>query len=191
MGDAVVVMRVGFAGAVVEHRGRRICVDVVGAGAACDVSLFTHDHPRHYGGPAGGLVASPFAGVRLGEWARLDLGWASVTAVPAYNVDGGPHRRGCCLGYVIEVGGVTVYHAGDTDLVPEMVRLPRPTVALLPVGGGSVMEPEEAAEAVKTLRPSVAVPLHYDDRRSYWVFRDIAQPYTQVVDLKPLRWGRP
>jgi L-ascorbate metabolism protein UlaG (beta-lactamase superfamily) len=176
------VWRVGFAGVVLEHRGYRLCIDVV-SDLSCTARLYTHDHPRHYGGHR--ATAAPFTGTRPGD--TIDLGWAKVLAVPAYNVGGEPHPRGCCLGFIVEIGGLRVYYAGDTDLVPEIASLPRPDLAVLPIGGGSVMEAEEAAEVVKTLRPAVVVPVHYDSRKSYWVFRDIAQPYTQVVDLRPVK----
>jgi hypothetical protein len=46
------------------------------------------------------------------------------------------------------------------------------------------MTPEEAAEAVKLLRPKIALPVHFVEGKLYVKFRDIAQPYTQVINLK-------
>ena len=54
---------------------------------------------------------------------------------------------------------------------------------LVPIGGGSVMTPEEAAGAVALLRPKVAVPIHYTDKKQYVKFRDVAHPYANVVAL--------
>lgn len=75
--------------------------------------------------------------------------------VPAhpYEADG--------LGFVIEMDGVHVYHAGDTGLIPEMRLIRNIDIAVLPVAGWSVMSPDEAAAAVEVLRPAVAVPVHY------------------------------
>ena len=64
------------------------------------------------------------------------------------------------VGYVLSISGVRIYHAGDTDNIPEMQEL-RPDVALLPVSGTYVMTAEEAAEAVKRIEPKVAIPMHY------------------------------
>jgi L-ascorbate metabolism protein UlaG (beta-lactamase superfamily) len=58
-----------------------------------------------------------------------------VSVVPAYNVSKPYHPRAAGhVGYVFTVGGVTYYHAGDTDVIPEMEGL-RCDVAFLPVGG--------------------------------------------------------
>ncbi len=46
------------------------------------------------------------------------------------------------------------------------------------------MTPEEAADVVMLLRPKIAVPIHFNERRQFVKFRDIAQPYTQVILLK-------
>ncbi len=56
--------------------------------------------------------------------------------------------------------GLRIYHAGDTDAVPEMKGL-KPDVALLPVSGTYVMNPEEAAQAARLVEPKLAIPMHY------------------------------
>jgi hypothetical protein len=59
-----------------------------------------------------------------------------------------------------EIDGRTVYHAGDTDLIPEMRRLRDVDVALLPIGGRFTMEVDEAVEAAVQIRPQLAIPMH-------------------------------
>ena len=53
----------------------------------------------------------------------------------------------------------------------------------MPIGGSSVMTPEEAADAVALLRPKIAVPIHYTDKKHYVKFRDVAHPYTNIIAL--------
>ncbi|MDP6348491.1 MAG: MBL fold metallo-hydrolase [Chloroflexota bacterium] len=65
------------------------------------------------------------------------------------------------LGFVVEMDGVRVYHAGDSGLIPEMRLIENIDIAVLPVAGWSVMSPDEAVTAVQALRPAVAVPVHY------------------------------
>ena len=67
------------------------------------------------------------------------------------------------MGYVIKLGQVSIYHSGDTDLIPEMKELGAEgiDIALLPVGGTYTMNAEEASEAVKVINPKIAVPMHY------------------------------
>jgi L-ascorbate metabolism protein UlaG (beta-lactamase superfamily) len=90
-----------------------------------------------------------------------------VSAVPAYNVSKfrspgvvfHPAADGK-VGYVVEMDGRRIYHAGDTDAIPEMAQIDV-DVALVPVSGTFVMTAEEAAEACRTLHTKVAVPMHY------------------------------
>jgi L-ascorbate metabolism protein UlaG (beta-lactamase superfamily) len=66
------------------------------------------------------------------------------------------------LGYVVELDGRRVYHAGDTDAIPEM-RDVRCDVALLPVSGTYVMTAEEAAQACRMISAAAVVPMHFGD----------------------------
>jgi L-ascorbate metabolism protein UlaG (beta-lactamase superfamily) len=58
--------------------------------------------------------------------------------------------------------GISVYHAGDTDKIPEMSGY-RCDIALLPVSGTYVMTADEAAAAALAIKPKVAVPMHYGE----------------------------
>ena len=90
-----------------------------------------------------------------------------MEAVPAYNVDKfrAPGivfhpREDKRVGFIVEIGGVRIYHAGDTDLIPEMSEV-RADIALLPVSGVYAMTPEEAARAAEKIKPKLAIPMHY------------------------------
>ncbi len=81
--------------------------------------------------------------------------------VPAYNLNKAFHTKASnWVGYIIEIDGVRIYHAGDTDFIPEMKEL-KVDIALMPVGGTYTMNAEEAAEAVNSFKPKVAIPMHY------------------------------
>ena len=97
----------------------------------------------------------------------LDFGDIKVRAVHAYNVNKfrSPGvvfhpKEDNKVGYVVKFGEVEIYHAGDTDHIPEMKDL-KPTIALLPVSGTYVMTKEEAIEAAKDINPKVVIPMHY------------------------------
>jgi len=82
--------------------------------------------------------------------------------IPAYNLNKAFHTRASnWVGYVIEVEGAKIYHAGDTDFVPEMKELKEIDIALVPVGGTYTMDAEEAAKAVNSFKPKIAIPMHY------------------------------
>lgn len=87
-----------------------------------------------------------------------------IEAVPAYNVKPGRldfhPRRNNWVGYIVEIEGKRIYHAGDTDHIPEMSRI-KCDVALLPAGGTYTMDGREAGEAANSINPKIAVPVHW------------------------------
>ena len=150
-----------------------------------DLILVTHDHFDHFSaediagiasaattliGPAAVTgQASGLTTITLVPGETTSVGGVTVTAVPAYNLDkfrrpGEPYhpREAGYLGYVVEMDGLRIYHAGDTDAIPEMSGV-QCDVALLPVGGTYTMTAEEAAAACGTLNAAVVVPMHYAD----------------------------
>jgi len=111
-------------------------------------------------------IAPPVHVLRPGE--SLQHGALHVRAVPAYNLNkfrspGVPFhpREREHVGYLCRAGDVTWYFAGDTDAIPEMAEFGPVDYAFLPVSGTYVMTAEEAAEAVRMLKPRVVVPMHY------------------------------
>ncbi len=145
--------------------------------------LVTHDHYDHFSLPDIEALAGPDtvvagppsvtgrmqsrATVTLGPGDRAEIAGVDVEAVAAYNIDkfrapGEPFhpRETGGLGYVVMLDGARYYHAGDTDLVPEMAGVCC-DVALLPVGGTYTMTAEEAAAACEVIQAAAAVPMHY------------------------------
>lgn len=92
----------------------------------------------------------------------VEMGFA-VRALRAYNIDRNYHpRSNGWLGFVVTLPDRrTLYHAGDSDYIPEMRDLKNIDVAFLPVGGIYTMNAEEAAEAALAIAPKIAVPMHY------------------------------
>ena len=93
-------------------------------------------------------------------------GGIKVRAVPAYNVKrfrspGEPfHPKGLGVGFILTLEGKKIYHAGDTDLIPEMEGMYNIDVALLPAGDTYTMDMSEASEAAIMINPEVAIPMH-------------------------------
>jgi len=93
----------------------------------------------------------------------LRVGDVLVEAVPSYNTNKPNHPKAAGnLGYIVEVAGQRIYHAGDTDLIPEMSQV-RCDLALLPTGGTYTMDAKEAAQAVARIKPKAVVPMHWGD----------------------------
>ena len=92
----------------------------------------------------------------------FNVGKIRIETVPAYNLDKEFHpEEKNWVGYVIEVDKQRIYHAGDTDLIPEMSELKDIDVALLPIGGTYTMDVTEALQAVNIIAPKIAIPMHY------------------------------
>ncbi len=145
-----------------------------------DLVLVTHDHFDHHSASDIGKVRKPdtkfiaannclkgernlIAVAKPGS--SIDFKGVKVTAVPAYNLRDErlkfhPKSENW-VGYIIETGGRRIYHAGDTDLIPEMGSLENIDVALLPCGGTYTMSLDEAAKAADRIKPRTVVPMHY------------------------------
>ena len=105
------------------------------------------------------------AGVRciagnLGGAVRLPFGSAKYfQALHGSGVAGCP-----ACGFLFEMGGKTIYHAGDTALMTDMALLADEHVdaALLPIGDFYTMGPADALRAVKMIKPGLTIPMHYN-----------------------------
>jgi L-ascorbate metabolism protein UlaG (beta-lactamase superfamily) len=100
--------------------------------------------------------------------ARLTVDGVSIEVLPAYNINkfrapGNPFhpKADGKVGFILGIGSVRIYHAGDTDEIPEMVGAKGVDVALLPVSGTYVMTAAEAAKACNVIQPKLAIPMHY------------------------------
>lgn len=69
------------------------------------------------------------------------------------------------IGFVAQIGGMNVYASGDTDLFGDMALIGRrykPDLAIVCAGNGPfTMNPADAAEAVRMVGASIAIPVHY------------------------------
>jgi L-ascorbate metabolism protein UlaG (beta-lactamase superfamily) len=101
---------------------------------------------------------------------EMELAGLTIEAVPAVH-DGRrvPYgRRMSGVGFVVR----GVYFAGDTEPYAEMARLAgRLDAALVPIAGWGPktgpghMDPREAAQALRLLKPKLAVPIHWGTYR--------------------------
>lgn len=156
----------------------------IAGGPLADIILISHDHFDHLSlddirkvvKDDTVIVAAQHCGQQLKGFKNIELVVAGsrvsvkgveIEAVPAYNVNKFKepgvvfHTKAYGgVGFIINIGGVRIYHAGDTDLIDEMKNF-RVDVALLPVSGTYVMTAEEAAKAANIIKPSVAIPMHY------------------------------
>lgn len=120
-----------------------------------EISIYLSDnevsaHPMHIGG-------------------RTKFDFGSVKMTPALHGSGittanGVINGGNPCGFVIDVNGKKIYHAGDTGLTMDMKLLEVEDIdlAILPIGGNFTMDIDDAVRAVEFIKPKKVIPIHYD-----------------------------
>jgi L-ascorbate metabolism protein UlaG (beta-lactamase superfamily) len=107
----------------------------------------------------------------------VEFDWGGVKLVPAWHTSTiagsseAPYSpttgtvTGPPAGLIITLGGVTVYHAGDTCLFGDMKLIGERhpvDVALLPIGGHYTMDRHDAVAAAEFVGAATVIPMHYD-----------------------------
>jgi len=175
--------------------------------------FLTHGHPDHLGDAmsiakkTGAVVVATnelavylqskglnAMGLHIGGRKPFDFGSVKLTAAfhGSSVFDGGVlvcSDTPC--GFLIEVDGKKIYHAGDTGLTVEMTLLEEEKVdlALLPIGGYYTMDVRDAVRAVGFIKPKKVVPMHYDTfppiEADPMEFKQLLDGKADVVILKP------
>jgi len=199
----------GHAGFEIRLAGKTVLIDPWLSGnpkAACkaadikeaDLVCVTHDHGDHLGDAFGicRRTGASFVGtyelslyaqengvketVGINIGGTVDVEGVKVTMVQAFHTA----ERGVPTGFILRGEGKSIYHAGDTGIFGDMKLLSelyKPDVALLPIGGYYTMDPFEAAEAVRLIRPKVVIPMHY---QTFPVLVPSADEFIRLVQEK-------
>lgn len=147
-----------------------------------DIIFITHDHFDHYSEidinkvrkentviivPEQLLIKVLKQGFRQEYVITVDPGDIEMVdgikfeTIAAYNTNKKFHpKENGWVGYIIEIGGVSYYIAGDTDVTEESFKV-KCDVAFVPVGGTYTMDFKEAAFLINTIRPKIAIPTHH------------------------------
>ncbi len=144
----------------------------------CDVIFVTHGHGDHFGDTneiaannGCAVCAIPEIGTMLNEGVNLAPGnvggkvtfpFGTAKFLPAAHSSG--VAGGIAYGFLFEVDGVKIYHAGDTGLISDfsLLECEKIDVAILPIGGMFTMDSEDAIRAAKMIKPKQVIPMHYN-----------------------------
>ncbi len=112
----------------------------------------------------------------------------SFKTIPAYNIGKPFHpKENNWVGYLIFLAE-SVYHCGDTDLIPEMKGL-KPDILLIPVGGTYTMNTKEALKAIELITPGKVIPMHYGkivgDRKDAEFLKSNSKAPVEILDPGP------
>ena len=197
-----------------KTEGQVVYIDPVEieGGEPADFILITHAHPDHFSikdikkllkdgtkiiCPKGVMkklsnITSEIQVVKPGE--QLDFDALTIATTLAYNTNPvflwiKAHSKSKeNVGYILTLkNGVTIYHAGDTDYIPEMSELRDIAVALIPIGGDNLtMDEEEAARIVNEIKPNIVIPMHYEikNREKLNRFETLVNRKTKVIKLE-------
>jgi L-ascorbate metabolism protein UlaG (beta-lactamase superfamily) len=174
----------GQASVKIQHSGKTIYIDPFSLKVTdkADAIFITHPHFDHYSEESIKIISSSdtviFCPNELVESASklgvakvygvspgFESEWKGIQikAVPAYNIlKADKHPKGKkWVGYVLNFGHVKVYHAGDTECIPEMKDI-NCDIILLPLGQTYTMNSiDEAINAVLDTNASMAIPIHF------------------------------
>lgn len=105
----------------------------------------------------------------MGIGGKRSFDWGTVKFTPAFHSSSiqtadGFIYAGMPAGIVLEMGGKTVYFAGDTGLFSDMALIGRqhqPDLAILPIGDNFTMGIDDAVEATLLVQAKTVIPMHY------------------------------
>ena len=108
-----------------------------------------------------------------------------ITCVPCWHDEVQGKKRGHNRAYIFEADGLKVVHLGDLGEAPTPALVAACADAdalLIPVGGTYTLTGEEAAAAVKALRPRLAVPMHYRCTGHSFAVISTEEPFLAALD---------
>lgn len=124
----------------------------------------------------------------------VDLDFAQAKMIQAFHSSGivlEEEQRimyaGMPAGFIINIGGKTILHAGDTSLFSDMKMIGdrhQIDVAFLPIGGHFTMGPEDALQAAEWFNAELTIPVHYD---TFPMIRQDSENFVQQLAAKGLR----
>ena len=126
---------------------------------SADVVLSTHNHQDHNFVSA--VAGSPLIIVSPGEYEKSRI---SITGIKTYHDKQQGQERGNNTIYRINLDGMNLLHLGDLgDILTEeqLSLIDDIDILMIPVGGLSTIDAEDAVKVVSQIEPKIVIPMHY------------------------------
>lgn len=189
--------------------GRRIYIDPykIDVTEPADVIVITHSHYDHFSledinkikTEKTRIYAPKDVSINASEVYIVESGMffhindhLKIEVFPAYNTNKPFHpKEKKWVSYKLTFNGeTTLFHTGDSDVIPEFLNLNSIDVLMIPVSGTYVMDAEEAAELCKRVRPRYAIPMHYGtivgSQTDAEKFAQLCKDFCEVVVLEKI-----
>ncbi len=186
-------------------------IEVNGSDKA-DYILITHSHPDHFSekdisklkkyntkiicsmGAAKKLKKTGLKTIIIKPNDLLSFNNLQIRAVPAYNsshvflwLKAHPKSKEN-IGFILTLNDFyKIYHAGDTDYIPEMDKISDIDLAMVPIGGDNLtMNEYEAAKIINKIKPEKVIPMHYEieDIDKLDIFKELVDKTIDIMYLK-------
>lgn len=125
---------------------------------------------------------------------KIDKLGIEITAIPMYNLpeeENSKHPKGRGNGYILKMGGKTVYISGDTEDITEMRNLKNIDIAFICMNLPYTMDVDQAASAVLEFQPKVVFPYHYrgnPDMSDTSTFKKLVHQGNKNIDVRLVNW---
>jgi L-ascorbate metabolism protein UlaG (beta-lactamase superfamily) len=161
---------------ITSDEGLKILIDPYGEGVGyrihrinADVVTISHEHFDHNNV---NMIKNRDRALILrglkknGDWNIIDrsIDGVDIYNIPLYHDDNMGKERGKNSGFIYKIDGLKILHLGDLGHIltkPQIDRIGKIDILLIPVGGVYTIGAEEATKVIDQLNPKIVIPMHY------------------------------
>ncbi|WP_371805923.1 MBL fold metallo-hydrolase [Candidatus Lokiarchaeum ossiferum] len=180
----VKITHISWGAVMIEHKGKRIYIDPYNipenySDLKADAIFITHDHVDHLDKPTINLIEKRstvllgpnksayynmfFDGINVEPLQNGTVEGFSYETLPLYNLNSPIHdfNKGN-IGYLLHLGDLTVFYAGDSDNIPEYdLLIDRVDVAMIPITKDwPMMSYQDGLDFINRIHPKYVIPIH-------------------------------